>query len=302
MAVSPGRTHASELRFLYTSGEVAPGTLEDGVFYNFGDAGFDANGRIVFQGALLGAHFNSQNDTGIWGMQDGQTTLLIQEGRNLELGKSVFLSNHRVTGIADAGGLVISAETQGNDATGYAILFADSTGVATPAVYFGPVAGQTPNTLFGGAEAQTSAAGQIYGRVQLIGEDVNSLNDDTIWTSDNGAPGELFAREGEPVIGLSSPPATWSMFNYLTVNRDGMIAARTRIIDGVTIESDYNTLLTYTPPGGWNRAVSFLDPVPNSNSQFGELFVPALIEQGTLGFYGFTGEPSAAGIFTYDGL
>ncbi len=289
-----GNLRAAELRFLYTSGDVAPGTLEEGVFNNFGDAGFDAKGRIVFQAYLGGSFVNSLNDTGVWGVEDGRAKLLIREGRNLELGKPIFLGQHRVMGISDAGAMVLTTDVP-------AVISVGPDGVTTPATFFGPIRGQSSSTRFGATEAQVSGIGQIYGRAQLIGDDVNFLNDEAIWTSNNGAPGELFAQKGEPVAGLSSPPATWGGFNYLTVNRSGMIAARARIRDGVSIENgNYNTLLTYTTQSGWKRVATLLDPVPNSNSVFGDLYVPALNESGDLAFYGFTGEASEGGIFTYD--
>ncbi|MCA9170055.1 MAG: hypothetical protein KDB23_20405 [Planctomycetales bacterium] len=299
-AWATANVHSGELRSLYTTGSVAPGTSDDAVFQGFGDAGFDTSGRIVFQASVQGNSINSSNDTGIWGIQNDDTSLLIQEGRNLASGEAVFLGNHGISGIADSGALVINAETLGADANGQAIVYVGPMGVTTPATYSGPVSGQSSNTWFGEMDAQVTNSGRIYGRVELLGDDVNSQNNNAVWTSNHGEPGELFVRESDSVLGLSSPPASWNSIDYLTTNRNGMIAVRAQLLDGATLDDgDGNSLLTYTSEEGWKRAVTPLDFVPGSRLHFSKILAPALNDNGVLAFYAFTA-PGPPGLYIYD--
>lgn len=201
-----------ELVYFASEGDPAPG-YDPGIRYrSIGVPHMDDAGRVTFSAWVRGRDSGNDliNDHGIWLYSNESSSVVMFGGQPVPGLPGVTFNNWLEPKISASGKITIAAITQGNvtDLTNSGF-WTKEAGPLQSVILEGQAApGTSPGTVFGAEGSRnafqyflTNNNGQLLFLAELLGNDVNSLNNRGLWVEVNGSF-RLVAREGDSVPGL----------------------------------------------------------------------------------------------------
>lgn len=218
------------VRVVALTGQPAPQTDAGVVFNGLQDAVINSQGRVAFDGRLMGTGVTPENGGGIWAERDGGLMKHMRWGDQAPgtnpgvsywaTGLPVQNSSGRISVYSNLLGPGVDTVTNSNNVA----LFSDGSGVSALLARRGlPAPGTGMGvtfSLFG--SPLLNDAGQSAFYCGLSGTGVNSTNDESIFANSGGALG-LVARDGDPAPGTEMD-TVFSSIRAPTLNGQGRVA------------------------------------------------------------------------------
>ncbi|GMU35187.1 MAG: thrombospondin type 3 repeat-containing protein [Planctomycetia bacterium] len=218
------------VRTAVVTGQQAPGTDPGVVFNGIQDSVINAQGRVAFDGRLMGPGVTLENGGGIWVERSGGLMLHLRWGDQAPgtnpgvaywaTGLPVQNSNGRISVYSNLLGPGVDTVTNSNNVC----LFTDGSGVSSLLARRGtPAPGTSMGvtfSLFGSPLLNDAGHSAFY--CALSGTGINSTNDECVFSDATGQLG-LVARDGDAAPGTETNTVFRGIF-LPTLNNLGQVA------------------------------------------------------------------------------
>jgi hypothetical protein len=301
--VSVHPLHA-DWQVLAKTGDIAPGTLGEDSYQNFGYPVVAENGDVIITAILAGPNTNATNSTAfIRSTLDGEFSLVARRGMPLELARDSRLNEANLQGVTATGEIFVSGNISGS-ASDFVRAWLFREGKITELIRSLTPSGRGDGSQWRNFEGRVADTGLIAERLGLFTTDQDSDLDTGIWWSPDGSStGSLLIREGDPLAGLAESLRLGEV-GHVAVNRVGQIVIATDLRDTGAPDRPYSqqgNLLSYMPGTGWTEISGLFGTVPDIPGEtFAEYSFPTVNDRGWIGFTAIEHQTSRISAWVYD--